>query len=254
MELRLIRHATMRFRYAARSFITDPYLAAMHTRPSYRGLSRNPTAALPCPPHEAIARAEMALISHLHSDHFDPAAQELLSKDLPILCQLEDRSELESMGFHTVIPVTGAVDWEGITITRTPCQHGSGEVLEDMGRASGFVFSAAGEPTVYWVGDSIWYEGVADVISRTQPDIIITHSCGAVWGDHIPIVMDAEQTVALCRAAPSSTVVATHMEAVDHATVTREALRAYAEAHGIGARQLLIPLDGDTLFFEQALT
>ena len=249
MELHLVRHATMRFRYAAQSFITDPYLAAMHTRPSYRGLSLNPTAALPCSPLEAIAGVEMALISHLHSDHFDPAARDLLPKDLSILCQPEDRSELKSLGFHKVVPVTEAVDWEGITITRTPCRHGSGEVLEDMGQASGFVLSAAGEPTVYWVGDSIWYEGVADVISRVQPDVIITHSCGAVWGDHVPIVMDAEQTVALCRAAPNSTVVATHMEAVDHATVTREALRAYAEAHGIGAHQLLIPLDGDTLTF-----
>jgi L-ascorbate metabolism protein UlaG (beta-lactamase superfamily) len=247
MELHLVRHATMRFRYAARSFITDPYLAAMHTRPSYRGLSLNPTAALPCSPLEAIAGIEMALISHLHSDHFDSVARDLLPKDLSILCQPEDRSELESMGFHHAIPVTEAVDWEGITLTRTPCQHGSGEVLEEMGPASGFVFSAAGEPTVYWVGDSIWYEGVADVISSFQPDVIITHSCGAVWGDHVPIVMDAEQTIALCRAAPNSTVVATHMEAVDHATVTREALRAYAEAHWIGARQLLIPLDGDTL-------
>jgi L-ascorbate metabolism protein UlaG (beta-lactamase superfamily) len=249
MELHLVRHATMRFRYAVRSFITDPYLAALHTRPSYRGVSRNPTAALPCSPLEAIAGIEMALISHLHSDHFDPAAQELLPKDLPILCQPEDFDELESMGFHSVIPVTEAVDWHGITITRTPCQHGSGEVLEEMGQASGFVFSAAGEPTVYWVGDSIWYEGIADVISRIQPDVVITHSCGAVWGDRVPIVMDAEQTIALCRAAPNSTVVATHMEAVDHATVTREALRAYAEAHGIGARQLLIPLDGATLNF-----
>jgi L-ascorbate metabolism protein UlaG (beta-lactamase superfamily) len=249
MELRLIRHATMRFRYAARSFITDPYLATMHTRPSYRGLSLNPTAALPCSPYEALAGIEMVVISHLHSDHFDPAAQDLLSKALPLLCQPEDRSELESMGFHNVISVAEAVDWEGITITRTPCRHGSGAVLEEMGDASGFVFSAPGEPTVYWVGDSIWYQGVADVIARTQPDIILTHSCGAVWGDDVLIVMDAAQTVAVCRAAPDRSVVAVHMESVDHATVTREALRAYAEAHGIGPRQLLIPLDGDTLTF-----
>ena len=102
-----------------------------------------------------------------------------------------------------------------------------------MGDASGFVFEAENEPTVYWAGDTIWCEAVAETIHRTQPDVIITHSCGAMWGDHVLIVMDAAQTVAVCRAAPNSTVIATHMEALDHATVTRAALRKYAEAQGI---------------------
>jgi len=32
-------------------------------------------------------------------------------------------------------------------------------------------------------------------------------------------------------------------------TVSRDALRAYAEAHGIGAERLLIPADGETMRF-----
>ena len=68
-----------------------------------------------------------------------------------------------------------------------------------------------------------------------------------MWGDHVLIVMDAAQTVAVCRAAPNSTVIATHMEALDHATVTRAALRKYAEAQGIGPEKLLIPLDGEKI-------
>jgi hypothetical protein len=125
----------------------------------------------------------MALISHLHSDHFDPVAQNLLPKDVTILCQPEDKSEIESKGFRDVIPVTDMVSWKGITITRTPCQHGTGQVLQEMGNTSGFVFQAENEPTVYWAGDTIWCEAVASVISRTRPDVIITHSCGAMLGD-----------------------------------------------------------------------
>jgi L-ascorbate metabolism protein UlaG (beta-lactamase superfamily) len=118
-----------------------------------------------------------------------------------------------------------------------------------MGDVSGFVFEAENEPTVYWAGDTIWCESVADVISQIQPDIIITHSCGAVWGDNVLIVMGAAQTVAVCRAAPNSVVIATHMDSLDHATVSREALRAYAEANGIQSEQLLIPADGEKLAF-----
>lgn len=249
MQIQLIRSATLRFNYAQKKFLIDPYLAARHTRPSFAGKSPNPLVDLPCSPSEVIAGIEMVLISHLHSDHFDPAAQELLPKDTLLLCQEEDKARIESKGFHNVTPVIDTINWQGITITRTPCQHGSGEVLQEMGTASGFVFQAEGEPTVYWAGDTIWCGPVAEAIRRTQPDIIITHSCGAVWGDQVLIVMDAAQTVAVQRAAPESIVIATHMESLDHGTVTRQALRAYAEANGIGPEKLLIPLDGERITF-----
>ncbi|MGE5551012.1 MAG: MBL fold metallo-hydrolase [Bacteroidota bacterium] len=249
MQLQLIRNATMRMTYARRTFITDPYLAAKHSRPSYRGIAPNPLVDLPCAPHEAIAGIEMAIVSHLHSDHFDPAARDLLPKDVDLLCPPEDSVEMETRGFRHVLPVVKTIDWQGITITRTPCRHGSGDVLKEMGEASGFVFQADGEPTVYWVGDSIWYGAVAEVISGVKPEIIITHSGGAVWGDGVPIVMDAPQTTALCHAAPNSIVIAVHMEALDHTTVSRQALRDYAEANGIGPERLLIPWDGERLVF-----
>lgn len=249
MKIRLIRSATLRMEYAGRRFVIDPYLAAKHSRPSFAGHSPNPLVDLPCLPHEVIAGIELAVISHLHSDHFDPAAQELLPKDTLILCQPGDEAAIMAKGFLQVTPVVESLTWRGMTITRTPGQHGSGSVLADMGQVSGFIFQAEHEPTVYWAGDTIWYEEVADILARIQPQIIVTHSCGAVWGEQVPIVMDAAQTVAVCRAAPQSTVIATHMDSLDHATISREALRRYAEAHGIGPRQLLIPADGETLIF-----
>jgi L-ascorbate metabolism protein UlaG (beta-lactamase superfamily) len=143
MQIQLIRSATLRFDYVEKSFIIDPYLAAKHTRPSFTSISPNPLVDLPSSPLEAITGIEMVRISHLHSDHFDPVAQDLLPKDITIFCQPEDKAEIESTGFRNVIPVTDAVNWQGITITRTPCQHGTGEVLKEMGNASGFVFSSA---------------------------------------------------------------------------------------------------------------
>ncbi len=249
MQVQLIRSATIRVDYAGRKFVIDPYLAAKHAMPSYTGKSPNPLVELPCPPQEVIAGIEMAVISHLHSDHFDPAAESLLPKDLPILCQPGDEAELETKGFRNVIPVADTVTWKGITVTRTAGQHGTGQVLEVMGDVSGFVFRAEDEPTVYWAGDTIWCQAVADVIERARPDIIITHSGGAVWGDNVPIIMNAAHTIVVCRAAPDSVVVAVHLETLDHLTVSRAALREYAEANGIGPEQLLIPADGEKLDF-----
>ncbi|MBP2661254.1 MAG: putative Zn-dependent hydrolase of the beta-lactamase fold protein [Firmicutes bacterium] len=118
-----------------------------------------------------------------------------------------------------------------------------------MGEASGFVFRNENEPTVYWTGDTIWCRDVENTISQMKPSIVITHSCGAVWGNNVPIVMDAEDTVKVCVAAPASTIIATHMEALDHTTISRDCLRQYADAKGIRSEQLLIPSDGETYYF-----
>jgi len=249
MKLQLIRNATLRLVYAHQRFIIDPYLAAKHSLPSYTGASPNPLVELPCPPEEVIAGIELALISHLHSDHFDSVAQDLLPKDLPIFCQPGDETQIQAKGFGNVTSIEQSVQWRGVTISRTPGRHGSGDVLNDMGQVSGFVFKADDEPTVYWAGDTIWYEAVEQIIEEIQPDVIITHSSGAVWGQGTLIVMDAAQTIAVCQAAPKSRVVATHMESLDHGTVTRAELRALAKAAGISAEQLLIPDDGEELSF-----
>ncbi|MCI0399136.1 MAG: MBL fold metallo-hydrolase [Chloroflexi bacterium] len=249
MQLQLIRNATLRLQYAGRTFLMDPFLAAKYTRPSFAGKSPNPLVELPCSPQEVIAGIEMVVISHLHSDHFDPAAQELLPKELPIFCQPGDEAAIRARGFSQVTPVQDSIIWQGITMTRTPGRHGTGAVLAEMGQVSGFVFQADKEPTVYEAGDTVWYEAVGQVIARMRPEVIITHSAGAVWQEYGLIVMDAEQTVAVCRAAPQSTVVAIHLDSLDHGTISRAALRAYADAAGIRREQLLIPADGEKLVF-----
>lgn len=247
MNLHLIRSATMRITYGGLTFLTDPYLSPKNGMPSYTGASLNPLVDLPCPPEDVVAGVDVAVISHLHSDHFDPTARRLLPRDLMIFCQPEDVAALEADGFRHVVPVANTRSHAGIILTRIPGQHGSGDVLDEMGPASGFILRAAGEPTVYWIGDTVWCPVVAETLNAVRPDVIITHSGGAVWGDHVPIIMDVAQTVAVCRAAPQATVVAVHMEALDHQTVTRAALRAHADACGISRDHLRIPADGERL-------
>jgi len=253
MQIQLIRSATLRIEYAGHTFVIDPDLAAKYTRPSFAGKSLNPLVDLPCLPVEVLTGSEMVIVSHLHSDHFDLVAQEMLPKDTLIFCQPEDKQKIFVKGFRNVVPINQEINWKGITITRTLCEHGSGEVLKQMGDASGFVFRSQNESTLYWAGDTIWCKAVAEVISQYQPDVIIIHSCGAVWGPQVLIVMDAAQTVDLCRAAPNSTVIATHLDSLDHSTVSRQDLREYADLDGIRPKQLRIPLDGEKIVWSQLL-
>jgi L-ascorbate metabolism protein UlaG (beta-lactamase superfamily) len=247
MRVRLLRNATQRVSFGGVSWLWDPYLAARFSRPSFTGASPNPLVELPCRPEEAVAGLDAVIVSHLHSDHFDPLARSLLPKAVPLFCQPWDREQIEQAGFTNVRPVEHAALLGEVTLSRVPGVHGSGAVLQEMGRASGFVLQKDGEPTVYWVGDSLWCEEVALTIERFQPRVIITHSGGAVWAGGVLIIMDAAQTIEVCRAAPRATVMAVHMEALDHGTVSRRQLREQAEAAGIAPQRLLIPRDGEEI-------
>jgi len=249
MKLQLIRNATLRVTYGERLFVIDPFLAPKHSVRSFADISPNPLVDLPCLPGEVFEGVEMALISHLHVDHFDPLAQELIPKNIPVFCQPGDEAPLRDMGLPSVTPIEIIIDWQGITLIRTPGQHGTVSWLKRMGQVAGFVFRAPHEPTIYWAGDTIWYDVVQQVIAVIQPDVIITHSSGARFGSGDPIVMDAEQTITVCEAAPQATVVAVHMEALDHGTVSRADLRALADSRAIPAERLRIPADGERLSF-----
>lgn len=251
MILQLIRNATLRLAYANETILIDPDLAAAYTRPSFTGRSANPMVGLPLPIATITQSLSLILVSHLHRDHFD--AVELLPASLPLLCQPGDEERIAARGCTHVIPVAETIQWNQIQITRVGGHHGTGAVGQIMGAVSGFVLTAAGEPTLYWAGDTINGPDVAQNIARFRPAVIITHSSGATWPDDSGarqlIVMDAAQTIAVCRAAPASTIIATHMEALDHATVSRAALRAAADAAGIDRAQLLIPADGETITY-----
>jgi L-ascorbate metabolism protein UlaG (beta-lactamase superfamily) len=249
MKIQLIRSATLRITYNQHVFLIDPYLAPKHSQEPLIGKSRNPLVDLPFPAEDVVADIEMALISHLHPDHFDNLAQQLLPRNIQLYCQPGDEHQIKEAGFSNITTIDKSVAWHGLRITRTSGQHGSEVWAAQMGAVAGFIFRADNEPTIYWAGDTIWYEALEQLVLETEPDIIITHSSGASFEEGHPIIMDGRQTMKVCRIASRSIVIATHMEAFDFDTVSRKDLRAMAEAEGIEAKQLLIPADGETLVF-----
>jgi len=194
-----------------------------------------------------MADVDAIIVSHMHSDHFDKAAQEYIDKNIPIICQKDDEDSIRNMGFKDVRAIAESLNLDGIIITRTFAKHGSGWVLEEMGVTSGFVIKAEGEPTIYWPGDTVMCKEVLQVLQEEKPAVVITHSAGAVWGDGIKILFDEKETIEICKLLPKSKVVAVHLNSYDHGTVSRDALREYAGKNNIKSDQLLIPQDGETL-------
>ncbi|MCF6249348.1 MAG: MBL fold metallo-hydrolase [Desulfobacula sp.] len=250
MQLQLIRNATMRLTIAGKTILTDPVLLPKHAIESFAGNEKNPIVELPVPIKKILTDIDLTIISHLHQDHFDAGAKKDLPKDTPMLCQPHDDTSIMENGFSDVKPVESSLRWEGIEIIRTCGQHAATKKWQDiLGKVSGFIFKATNEPTIYWAGDTILYDDIEAIITQNKPDIIITHSCGAKLDDSGPIVMDAAQTIAVCKLAPWAKIVAVHLEALDHGTTTRKDIRKLAIKEGISKSRLCIPDDGQILNF-----
>lgn len=247
MRIQLIRNATMKITYAGTILLTDPMLSARHSLPSFAGAEKNPTVELPLSIPDILDGVQGVLVSHDHPDHLDSEAISALPRDVPVFCQPEDAGRFKETGFERVLPVDDSVPWKGLFVTRTGGRHGQDKTGEMMGTVSGFVLKAETEPTVYWAGDTVWCEQVEGVIRDHAPDVIVTHSGGAAFPGDAPIIMDVEQTMEVLQAAPEATVVAVHMDALDHCRVTRRMLRESADRAGITPSRLLIPGDGESI-------
>jgi L-ascorbate metabolism protein UlaG (beta-lactamase superfamily) len=247
LKLQLVRHATLLLDYAGMRILVDPMLSdagamsAIQNSPQPRP---NPLVPLPFPVEQALDGVQLVLVTHTHRDHWDDAAIQLVPKDLPLLCQPEDLRKMEAVHFVNASAVHDMKYWSHICITRTPAQHGTGEIARAMAPSSGYVLSSAGEPTLYLAGDTIWYDQVAETIRRLQPQAIVVNAGAAQFLHGDPITMTAGDVVRVCRAAPQAQVVAVHMEAINHCLLSREDLAREAAAAQV---RVEIPEDGGQL-------
>ncbi len=249
MVLELVRSATLRVEFGGLSVLVDPMLADPHTLPPVEHTappSRNPLVELPRPATEIASAARLLLVTHLHRDHFDPAAQSLIDPATPILCQPADRATLAQKGFTELLPVETSTAVDGVSVTRVAARHSLGQHERALGPCSGFVLQAPGEPVLHIAGDCVWCPELAAVIDEHRPAVIVLNAGAARFLDGAPISMTAEDVIAAARHAPYATLVAVHLEALNHCPMSRDELRRHLAAAGLDQR-VRIPHDGEAL-------
>jgi hypothetical protein len=137
-----------------------------------------------------------------------------------------------------------------LTLTHVAAQHGlTPETNSDP--ASGIVLMVAREPTPYLAGDTVWYAGMKANLERFRPTVTELNRCEATLSSRRRI-MDEEDVLAACQAAPWTRMVTIPMKTVSHGNVLSSYPRRFVDRLGVG-KQVLISVDGEVLTFWDGL-
>lgn len=250
-HVQLVRHATLLLRISGKKILLDPMLAVKNEMDPVQNSGnefRIPMVDLPFNNQElteTLKDVDAIVITHTHRDHWDTAAQKLISKDKLIFCQPVDETKIRELGFINVTPIQTEITWEGLQINRTQGKHGTGEIGKKMGEVSGFVF-INGNYTLYVAGDTIWCSDVEDALQRFNPNTTIVNAGGARFLTGDPITMTPEDIMKVHKALPSTSIIAVHMDTVNHCIVKRSDLRKFCNEKGIVSK-VQIPEDGEQI-------
>ena len=260
VQVQQIRNATAKIDYAGKTFLVDPFLAKKGTYPGFPGTFhselRNPTVELPLPVKDIMRGVDAVIVTHTHLDHWDGGDHAFIPKAMPLFVQHEvDAKVIRGQGYTDVRILADSTEFEGVRLTRTGGRHGTEQMYSNkpladaLGEAMGVVFQAPGAKTVYIVGDTIWNATVDGTLARFKPDVVILNTGDArMKGYTGSIIMGKDDVLHAWQAMPNATIVATHMDAINHMTLSRKELRDHVKEHKIGDR-VRIPADGEVLKF-----
>ena len=260
VQIQQIRNATAKIHYAGKTFLVDPFLAKKGRYPGFEGTFnsklRNPLIELPMPATDVLKGVDAVIVSHTHLDHWDGGDHQFIPKAIPLFAQDDtDAKLIRGQGFTNVRVLGEGTVFEGVRLTRTGGQHGTDAMYakkplaDALGKAMGIVFQAPGMKTVYVVGDTVWRSDVDQTLNKFKPDVIILSTGDArMVGFTGSIIMGKDDVLHAYQAMPNATIVATHMDAINHMTLSRKELKEHVKQHGIGDR-VRVPADGDILTF-----
>ena len=254
MNITHVRNATLIVEYADKKILVDPMLAEKGTYPPFPDSIRqdmyNPLIELPMPVDNVIKDIDAVILTHLHLDHYDDVAKNLLSKNIKMFVQNEaDAEVVRQDGFENVEVLQEDTVFEGIELIKTKGEHGRGDQVHDIaGLVCGVMFKHSSEKTLYIAGDTVWYEEVKKSTNNHNPEVIVVNG-----GDNEnltigSLVMGKEDIYAVHKSAPNAKIISVHMEAANHWTLSREALIQFSKEKEISSN-VFVPEDGESYSF-----
>lgn len=196
---------------------------------------------------EQILPIDAVLLSHdQHADNLDTSGRAALAFAGRVFTT---HAGAKRLGGN----VEGLAPWEvvklsaragAITITATPARHGPAGIEPLSGDIIGFVISSdhGAFAQIYVTGDTVWYDGVAEVARRFRPGIVLPFAGAAETRGPFHLTMDTNDVIETAHAFPDAAIVPIHRDSWAHFTQHGSDLTTAFNALGIRGRlRMLVP-------------
>jgi L-ascorbate metabolism protein UlaG (beta-lactamase superfamily) len=244
LTAQLVGGPTAILEYAGHRWLTDPSLSPPGEYAG--GLVKTTGPAID--PGE-IGPIDVVLLSHdHHSDNLDPAGREFLPRAKQVLTTLDGA---ERLGGNAVgIAPWASVEFDSVTVTAVPAQHGPDGTDHITGPVIGFVLEAPGAGKLYVSGDNASLDVVRAIAERLGPVDAAVLFAGAVSVPHrfdgAFLTLSSERAAQAAEILGARAVVPVHFEGWTHFTQGADALRAAFAGYGLTDR-LALPERGGTV-------
>ncbi len=196
--LTLIGGPTVLIEIAGARLLTDPTFdpPGTYTLPHVTLEKRTPPAL----DAASLGRIDAVLLSHdQHADNLDHAGRDLLRQ---VPATFTTRAGAERLGgtARGLAPWQTAefagTDGARLHITATPARHGPVGIEPLSGDVTGFLIGvAAPGDAIYVTGDTVWYDGVAEVARRYRPRLVILFAGAARTRGAFHLTMDSNDAI-----------------------------------------------------------
>jgi L-ascorbate metabolism protein UlaG (beta-lactamase superfamily) len=180
-----------------------------------------------------------------HSDNLDNGGRDFLAKARRVLTTEAGAKRLggraEGFAPWASTKLSGK-NGHALTITATPARHGPAGIEPLSGDVIGFVVlsSERGSRPVYISGDTVWYDGVAEVAKRFDCGVVLPFAGAAQTRGPFHLTMDTNDTIETARAFADAVIVPVHTDGWAHFKQNAQDLRATFDALGFGPRLRLL--------------